>query len=318
MATYLITGGAGFIGANLTQAVLQRGEKARVLDNLSTGKLPNLEGLKGDIEFIEGDICDLDAVKKAAKGVDYVLHQAALPSVPRAIKDPIASNRVNVEGTLNVLIAARDAQVKKFVMASSSSVYGNTPKMPKEEIMMPAPMSPYATAKLAAERYAMNFANLYGLPTIALRYFNVFGPKQDPNSQYSAVIPIFIKALLYHRPLVIHGDGDQSRDFTFVENVVEGNLKACEAEVKGEFMNMACGSRYTLNEMVALLEKYTGKKANKIFQDSRPGDVKHSHASIEKASRLINFQPKISFEEGLRKTVAWYTKTLTIGDEITA
>ena len=306
MALYLITGGAGFIGSNIANELLARGEKVRVIDNLSTGKLENIESLNGDLDFIEGDICDFETVKKAVDGVDFVLHQAALPSVPRSVKDPIASNRVNVEGTLNLLVAARDSNCKKLVMASSSSVYGDTPTLPKHEDMPPQPMSPYATSKLAAEKYAMNFHKVYGFPTVALRYFNFFGPRQDPNSHYAAVLPKFIKAMLSNEPPVIYGDGEQSRDFTYIENVVNANLLACESDAAGCFINTACGDRYTLNHLVKVLEEVMGLTANPRYEEPRVGDVKHSQASIELARKHIGYDPAVSFKEGVEKTVAWY------------
>lgn len=306
MSTYLVTGGAGFIGSNIVLALVARREHVRVLDNLSTGRRENLQSCLEAIEFIEGDICDRDTVNMAIRGVDFVIHQAALPSVPRSIKDPIASNTVNVGGTLTLLVAARDAGVKKFVMASSSSVYGNTTALPKHEELPPQPVSPYAISKLAAEKYAITFYELYGLPTIALRYFNVFGPHQDPNSHYAAVIPRFIKAMLAGESPVVYGDGEQSRDFTYIDNVVEANLLACHAEAAGCFMNTACGGRHTLNFLVQTLEKIIGRPANARYEDPRPGDVKHSHASIERAKALIDYRPVVSFEEGLRRTVDWY------------
>ncbi len=308
MATYLVTGGAGFIGSNIVKALSGRGEKVRVIDNLSTGKVENLDWADGDVDFMKGDICDLQTVEKAMQDVDFVIHLAALPSVPRSIADPIASNRVNVEGTLNVLVAARDAKVRKYVMASSSSVYGDTPTLPKSEDMTASPQSPYAISKFAGERYAMNFQKIYGLPTIALRYFNVFGPQQDPNSQYSAVIPKFIKAMLHGEAPTIHGDGEQSRDFTYIENVIEANILACNSEAAGEFMNAACGDRFTLNELVQKLENILGKSANAVYQETRTGDVKHSQAAIEKAKNLIGFEPVVTFDEGLQKTVDWYQR----------
>ena len=306
MALFLVTGGAGFIGSNIASTLLQRGEKVRILDDLSTGKRENVESLSGDVDLIEGDICDFGCVEKAVAGVDYVLHQAALPSVPRSVKDPIASNKVNVEGTLNLLVAARDAGVKKLVMASSSSVYGDTPTLPKHEQMAPQPMSPYATSKLAAEKYAMNFHKVYGFPTVALRYFNVFGPRQDPNSHYAAVLPKFIKAMLANEPPVIYGDGEQSRDFTYIENVVNANLLACESDAAGCYLNTACGDRYTLNYLVTVLEEVMGVKANQKYEPPRVGDVKHSQASIELAAQHIGYRPAVSFKEGVERTVAWY------------
>ncbi len=306
MARYLVTGGAGFIGSNIAHELVKRGEQVRILDNLATGRPENLRGIMDRIEFIEGDICDPETVAAAMEGVDYVLHQAALPSVLRSVKNPIASNHVNVDGTLNLLVAARDRGVKRFVLASSSSVYGDTPILPKSEEMALNPMSPYATSKMAAERYAMNFYRLYGLPTVALRYFNVFGPRQDPNSQYAAVIPRFITAMLSGEPPVVYGDGEQSRDFTFVENVVQANLLACTADTApGHAVNIACGNRYSLNQMLKILEEMLGVPAQARYEAPRPGDIKHSHASIELARKALGYEPVISFEEGLRRTVAF-------------
>lgn len=309
--TYLVTGGAGFIGSNIAHALLQRGHRVRVLDNLSTGKFENIEDIVKEVDFIEGDICDLDTVEKAVRGVDYILHQAALPSVPRSIENPLASNRVNVDGTLNLLVAARDHGVRRFVMASSSSVYGNSKELPKVETMLQQPLSPYATSKLAGERYAMNFYHVYGLETVALRYFNVFGPHQDPKSQYAAVVPKFITAMLKGEAFEIHGDGEQSRDFTYIENVIEANLLACTAEkAPGNAMNIACGERYTLNQMVRKLEEYIGVPGNGRYVETRKGDVKHSQADISLARECLNFEPKVTFEAGLHKTVDWYRQRL--------
>ncbi len=307
MALFLVTGGAGFIGSNLARKILENGDRVRVFDDLSTGKLENIEGLTGDIEFIKGDIRDLDAFQKAAEGVEYILHQAALPSVPRSIDDPISSNEVNVVGTVNVLVTARDKQVKRIVLASSSSVYGNTEVMPKTEDLPLQPVSPYAVSKMAKEKYALSFHQVYGLPAVALRYFNVFGPNQDPNSHYAAVIPKFITAMLRGDSPTVYGDGEQSRDFTYVDNVVHGNLLACESDAAvGYAMNMACGGRYTLNFLLEKLEELMGMKANAIYTEPRRGDVLHSHAGIERARKLLNFEPQVSFEEGLAKTVEWY------------
>ncbi len=311
MASYLVTGGAGFIGSNIVHELVRRGERVRVLDNLSTGRAENLRGILDKIEFIEGEICDEDTVLRAMYGMDYVLHQAALPSVQRSVNDPIASNRVNVDGTLNLLIAAREQQVKRFVIASSSSVYGDTPVLPKVEDMPINPLSPYATSKLAAERYAMNFYKLYGLPTVALRYFNVFGPRQNPESQYAAVIPKFITAMLKGESPVVYGDGEQSRDFTFIENVVEANLLACYSDkAPGHVVNIACGQRYSLNDLLRFLERVLDTPANAVYESPRPGDVKHSLASIELAHEVLGYKPRVSFEEGLRRTVDWYQKTM--------
>lgn len=307
MAHYLVTGGGGFIGSNIVQTLLERGERVRVLDNFATGRQQNLAGLANEIELIEGDIRDPQVTARAVAGVDYVLHQAALGSVPRSVQDPITSNDVNVNGTLNMLWAAKQAGVKRFVTASSSSVYGNTPQLPKEEAMSPNPISPYAVSKLACERYTMSFHAVYGLPTVALRYFNVFGPKQDPLSQYAAVIPRFITAIKKGEAPVVYGDGEQSRDFTFIENVVQANLLACTAPAApGQFMNIACGDRYSLNTLLQLLAEIIGKDVRPIYQAERSGDVKHSLASIERAKKVLGFSPAVNFRDGLKRTVAWF------------
>jgi UDP-glucose 4-epimerase len=307
MATYLVTGGGGFIGSNLVQALVERGQTVRVLDNFSTGRRRNLAAFEDEIELMEGDIRDCATVARAVSGIDYVLHQAALGSVPRSVEDPITSNEVNVNGTLNLLWAAHKAKVKRFVFASSSSVYGDTPQLPKEEHMPPNPISPYAVSKLAGERYTLSFHAVYGLPTVALRYFNVFGPKQDPASQYAAVIPRFIAALMNGQSPIVFGDGEQSRDFTHVDNVVQANLLACaKPEAVGQAMNIACGERYTLNTLLKLLSEIMGKEPHPIYEKEQPGDVKHSMASIQKAQRLLSFSPSIDFQEGLKRTVAWF------------
>ena len=307
MAHYLVTGGGGFVGSNIVQTLLERGERVRVLDNFATGRQQNLAGLANEIELIEGDIRDPQVTARAVAGVDYVLHQAALGSVPRSVQDPITSNDVNVNGTLNMLWAAKQAGVKRFVTASSSSVYGNTPQLPKEEAMSPNPISPYAVSKLACERYTMSFHAVYGLPTVALRYFNVFGPKQDPLSQYAAVIPRFITAIKKGEAPVVYGDGEQSRDFTFIENVVQANLLACTAPAApGQFMNIACGDRYSLNTLLQLLAEIIGKDVRPIYQAERSGDVKHSLASIERAKKVLGFSPAVNFRDGLKRTVAWF------------
>lgn len=307
MAFYLVTGGAGFIGSNLVQALLARGERVRVFDNFATGKRANLAEFGDNVEIHDGDLRDAAACARAVASVDYVLHQAALGSVPRSVQDPMTSHEVNVTGTLNMLLAARAAQVKRFVFASSSSVYGNTPTLPKEESMPSQPISPYAVSKLAAERYTLSFNFIYGMETVALRYFNVFGPKQDPDSQYAAVIPRFITGLANGKAPVIYGDGEQSRDFTFVENVVQANLRACLApEAPGNVMNIACGERYSLNLLVKCLYEIMGKHIPVVYETERSGDVKHSMAAIERASRLLSFAPAVKFQEGLQKTVAWY------------
>ena len=307
MARYLVTGGAGFIGSHLVDALIERGAQVRALDNLSTGRRANLEHALTQIEFVEGDVRDGEAVCRAMQNVDYVLHQAALPSVQRSIADPLTTNEVNVGGTLNVLLAARDAKVKRVVMASSSSVYGDTPVLPKQEAMPAQPRSPYAVSKLAAERYCLSFYEVYGLPTVALRYFNVFGPRQDPESQYSAVIPRFIMALLKGEAPTIYGDGTQSRDFTFVANVVQANLLACERDAAiGKVMNVACGARYTLLDLYAALARIVGTEIKPVLESPRPGDVKHSLAAIEVARQALGYEPAVGWLEGLRRTVEWY------------
>jgi UDP-glucose 4-epimerase len=307
MAHYLVTGGGGFIGSNLVRALIERGQRVRVLDNFATGRRQNLAGLENQIELIEGDMRDPATAERAISGVDYVLHQAALGSVPRSVQDPLTSNEVNVNGTLNLLWVAKKSRVKRFVIASSSSIYGNTPQLPKDESMLPNPISPYAVSKLAAERYTLSFNAVYGLPTVALRYFNVFGPKQDPASQYAAVIPRFITALMKGQSPVIYGDGEQSRDFTYVDNVVQANLLACSApEAPGQVMNIACGDRYSLNTLLQLLAEIMGKEVRPHYETERPGDVKHSLASIARAQKILGFSPAINFREGLKRTVAWF------------
>lgn len=311
----LVSGGAGFIGSNLVEALVKGTHRVRVLDNLATGKRDNLSGLGGEIELVEGDIRSYHTVREAVEGIDVVFHQAALPSVPRSVRDPISSNGVNVDGTLNILYAAKDAGVKRVVYASSSSVYGDTPELPKHEGMTPNPQSPYAVSKLAAEHYCSVFARLYGLDTVALRYFNVFGPRQDPASQYSAVIPKFIKAMLSGRPPVIYGDGEQTRDFTFVSNVVGANLRAAEAACRmGLAMNCACHDRISLNQLVTDLNAILGSSLVPVYEKPRPGDIKHSFAAIELATREIGYSPSVDFRAGLRKTVEWYRERLRPAD----
>jgi UDP-glucose 4-epimerase len=309
MAKYLVTGGAGFIGSNIVEELVARGETVRVLDNFSTGRRENLNVFMGKIELIEGDIRSLNTVKNAMAGVDYVLHQAALPSVARSIEDPVTTSEVNINGTLNVLIAAKDAKVKRLVFASSSSVYGSNEKLPKNESMETLPISPYAVAKLTGEKYCSVFHHIYGLETVCLRYFNVFGPKQNPDSQYSAVIPLFIKAVNNDRAPEIHGDGSQSRDFTFVRNNVEANILAClRPDVAGRVFNIACGTRVNLNELLAMINKILGKSVSAVFTEGRKGDVKHSQAEIELARRLLGYEPKYDFYSGLEKTVDYFNK----------
>ncbi len=303
---YLVTGGAGFIGSNIVEELLKRGEKVRVLDNFSTGKKENLQFAihysPSTIEIIEGDIRDFKTVCKAIDGIDVVLHQAALPSVPRSIKDPITTNEVNVGGTLNMLKAAVESGVKRLVYASSSSVYGDSPTLPKHEDMIPNPLSPYAVSKLAGEKYCQVFSKVYGLHTVSLRYFNVFGPRQDPDSQYSAVIPKFIKAMISDERPTIYGDGEQSRDFTYVANVVGANLLAAKVQCEpGVVMNCACHGQTTLNELLKEINSILGKNIVPIYVSKRSGDIKHSFASIDKAKDTIGYTPLINFGEGLKK-----------------
>jgi len=305
---YLVTGGAGFIGSNIVEELIRRGDKVSVLDNFSTGRRENIQSFMDDVELIEGDIRSLSTVYRAVDEVDFIIHQAALPSVPRSIADPITTNEVNITGTLNVLIAARDRGVRRVVFASSSSVYGNDPRLPKHEDMRPRPMSPYAISKLAGEVYCSVFDELYDLETVILRYFNIFGPRQDPTSQYSAVIPKFINTMSKNRRVTIFGDGKQSRDFTFVENVVRTNLKACEIEnlPKERVFNCACGDRISLDKMVIYLNKIMHKDLNPNFVEPRPGDVRHSFADVSKAVNFLNYSPSVKFEEGLKRTVEWF------------
>ena len=298
---YLITGGAGFIGSNIAERILSIGDDVRILDNFSTGREENLSSFKDDIELIRGDLRDFEAVRKAVSGVDYVLHQGALPSVPRSIEDPITTASVNTGGTLNVLKASLDEGVKRIVAASSSSIYGNSPALPKVEDMPVNPMSPYAVAKMAAEFYCKNFYEIYGLETVALRYFNVFGPNQDPTSQYSAVIPLFFNLMKSGKSPTIHGDGSQSRDFTFVTNVIDANLKACTAEnAAGEMFNIGYGENHTLLNLVDNINQILELSIEPIFGESRQGEVKHSLADISKARSILGYNPSVSFGEGLR------------------
>jgi nucleoside-diphosphate-sugar epimerase len=306
MAHYLVTGGAGFIGSHLAEELVRRGERVRVVDSLITGKRANLDHLPA-VEFLEGDLADLDVARRAVRGVDYVLHQAAIPSVPRSVDDPITSNRANIDASLNVLVAARDAGVRRVVYAGSSSAYGDTPTLPKDETMPTAPLSPYALQKLVAEQYCQMFTRLYGLETVTTRYFNVFGPRQDPSSPYSGVISLFISALCEGRQPSIHGDGEQTRDFTYVANVVDGVLRACTAPAaSGEVINVATGGRISLNHLFRTVRDYLGARVEPIYGPVRAGDVRDSQASIDKARRLLGYEPIVSFEKGLEHTVNWY------------
>jgi len=308
MGRFLVTGGAGFIGSNLAEALCLRGDAVVVLDDFSTGKTENIGHLLDRLTLIEGSITDLATCRQAVADVDYVLHQAALPSVPRSVADPVASHNANATGTLNMLVAARDAGVRRFVYASSSSVYGDAPTLPKQETMTPMPLSPYAITKLAGEMYCLSFHRLYGLGTLVLRYFNVFGPRQDPASEYAAVIPKFVTQFLRGQSPVIHGDGEQSRDFTYVDNVVDANLRACAAPdaAVGQVYNCACGEQTTVNELAAVLRELTASTAPIRYGELRPGDVKHSWADIKKARDVLGYGPRVNFREGLEKTVAWH------------
>lgn len=304
---YLVTGGAGFIGSHITEALVKRGERVRVLDNLMTGKRENLAHLLDRIEFIEGDIRDLEATRRAVADVNIVFHEAAIPSVPRSVADPVLNHDANVNGTFNVLLAARDAKVKRVVFAASSSAYGDTETLPKHEAMMPTPLSPYAAAKLVGEFYCQTFTRVYGLETVALRYFNVFGPRQDPTSPYSGVISKFVTALLNNQTPTIYGDGEQSRDFTYIENVVDANLRAAEApEASGYVMNVGIGQRVTLNQLLAELQTIIGTNLKPNYGETRAGDVRHSLAAIERAEKLLGYRPLVALAEGLRHTVDWY------------
>jgi len=322
---YLITGGAGFIGSNTVKSLLKRRGKIRVLDNFLTGKRDNLSFPSSEeIDLMEGDIRNPDVCRKAVAGMDYIIHLAALGSVPRSIEDPLLANEINITGTLNLLIAARDGGVKRFIYASSSSVYGDQPTdtmadesgnpPPKVETMTPNPLSPYALSKFVGETYCRLFHRLYSLETVALRYFNVFGPRQDPESEYAAVIPRFIKALLQEEPPVIYGDGKQSRDFTFVEDVVRANWLACVAplDAVGQVFNTACSRRFTLLQLLDELKSITGKNIEPVFEDARKGDVKHSMADITLARKYLGFEPEVSFRKGLEKTVSWFMNQDTV------
>jgi nucleoside-diphosphate-sugar epimerase len=303
----LVTGGGGFIGSHLVERLLRDGHEVRVLDNFATGRRENLLGLDGEFELVEGDLQSYERAHTAVRGCEAVLHQAALPSVPRSIQDPLTSNASNVVGTLNVLLAARDSDVRRVVYASSSSVYGQNADLPKREQMPAEPIAPYAVAKLAGEGYCRSFSQVYGIETVALRYFNVFGPRQDPLSQYAAVIPNFITAFLHGSPPLVFGDGEQSRDFTYIDNVVEANLLAIDAErVVGERFNIACGERITLNRMLADLRELSGRDLEAEYEESRPGDIRHSLADISHAERGLGYRPVVDFSEGLRRTYEFY------------
>lgn len=315
MSRYLVTGAAGFIGSALVRALLDRGEQVRGIDNFSTGRRENLAEVLSRVDFREADLTDRAACADACAGVDYVFHEAAIPSVPRSVADPISSNSANVDATVNLLVAARDAGVKRIVYAGSSSAYGDTPTLPKRENMLPGPISPYAVSKLAGEFYMSAFYRVYGLETVSIRYFNVFGPRQDPDSPYSAVLARFITLMLRGEQPSIHGDGEQSRDFTFIDNVVSANLLACHApgeKVAGRVFNVATGERFSLNQTFAVLAEITNYKGKARYGPPRAGDVKHSLADISAARDAFGYKPLVSFDEGLRRTVEWYRRSSTL------
>ncbi len=311
MERFLVTGGAGFIGSNICIKLIEEGCFVRVIDNLLTGKKSNLASIIDRIEFIEADMGDERVAREAMKDIDVVLHQGALPSVPKSVDNPAATHRHCLNATFTVLLAARDTGVKRFVYASSSSAYGDTPVLPKVETMRPEPLSPYAASKLGGEYYCKVFFTVFGLETISLRYFNVFGPHQDPTSQYAAAIPAFVTAILKDKPPTIYGDGEQSRDFTYVDNVVDANLLAARAKkTNGEVINIACGKAVTVNEIIDMINNLTGKNVKPEYTDPRPGDVKHSLADITAAEKLIGFKPNVSFEQGLQSAIDWYHENL--------
>ena len=313
MSNCLVTGGAGFIGSNLCKELLARGHHVKVIDNLSTGKMINISPFIDKIEFINGDLRFIKDAKNACRDVDYIFHEAALPSVARSVENPIATNDSNISGTLNLLVAAKEAKVKRVVYAGSSSVYGNSPILPKNEDMKPEPLSPYAVSKLTGEYYCSVFSSLYGIETVTIRYFNVFGPNQDPSSQYSGVISIFITKLLQGKNPTILGDGRQSRDFTFVKNVVEGNILAATVPLAAnKIINIACGARTDLNQLVSNLNEILNSNIKPIYGDARPGDVKHSQADISLARKILGYNPVCSFKDGLIETVKWYKNSVAI------
>jgi len=309
MATYLVTGGAGFIGSHLAEELARRGHSVRIADSLITGKRSNVEQIP-QVDFRHGDLADLEFARSAVAGCEYVLHQAAIPSVPRSVADPVTSHRANVDATLNVLVAARESGIKRVVFAGSSSVYGNTPTLPKHEAMPVNPLSPYALQKAVGEQYLQLFTTVYGLATVTTRYFNVFGPRQDPSSAYSGVISQFAAALLENRSPTIYGDGEQTRDFTYVANVVDGVMRACDAPAaSGEIINVATNGRISLNELFRSMKAIVGATAEPIYAAVRLGDVRHSQADISKAKEILDYEPRVSFDEGLTRTIEWYRAT---------
>lgn len=316
MSLFLVTGGAGFVGSHLVEGLIERGKRVRVIDNFATGKRKNLEPWLDKIDLIEGDIRNPDDCQRACDGADVVLHEAAIPSVPKSVADPVTSHTVNVDGTFNMLSAARDAKVRRFVYAASSSAYGDTEVSPKHEQLLPGPKSPYAVAKLVGEYYCRTFYECFGLQTVSLRYFNVFGPRQDPKSQYAAAIPAFATAILQDRSPTVFGDGEQSRDFTYIENVIEANLLAAEADAtQGEAVNIACGSSVTINAIIARINDLLGKSVASNHADPRAGDVRHSLADVSLAEKVIGYTPKVQFDEGLRRAIDWYVENVAFWQE---
>jgi UDP-N-acetylglucosamine 4-epimerase len=309
MNKYLVTGGAGFIGSHLAEELVKRGEVVRVLDNFLTGKKENIAHLLDKVKLIEGDIRDLEVCRHAVRGMDFVLHQAALTSVPRSVEDPLLANEINTRGTLNLLLASKETKVERFVFASSSSVYGDDPLFPKKEGKEGKPLSPYAVSKRVGEMYCQVFRQIFGVCTVILRYFNIFGPRQDPLSQYAAAIPVFITRMIRGERPTIFGDGEQSRDFTYVANVVQANILAVEAQgVSGEIFNIACGRKTTINSLAEKINKLLKKKITPLYTEPRPGDIRHSFADITKAKKMLKYEPKVSFEEGLRETIRWLSE----------
>lgn len=304
---FLVTGGAGFIGSHLVHRLVQMGRSVRVLDDFSTGKRENIAEVMGRINLVEGDMADPAVARRACEGVDVVLHQAAVPSVPKSVAAPEVSHRANVEGTFQLLMAARDAKVRRFIYAGSSSAYGESPTLPKVESMPADPLSPYAVQKLTGEYYCRAFSRCYGMQTLTIRYFNVFGPRQDPTSQYAAAIPAFVTAILHDLPPTVYGDGEQTRDFTYIDNVVEANLRAAQApETRGETINVACGGRVTVNEIIREINKLLGKNVKPNYVPARPGDIRHSWADIRLAEKIIGYRPAVTFAEGLKRAIDWY------------
>jgi len=311
MANYLVTGGAGFIGSHIVQRLVADGQGVRVLDNFATGRRENLAPFASRIELIEGDLRRPEDCRRACDGADVVFHEGAVPSVPKSVEDPVTSHQANVDGTFNLLVAARDARCRRVVYAASSSAYGDLPELPKRETACPSPRSPYAVAKLVGEHYLRAFFLCYGLETISLRYFNVFGPRQDPASQYAAAIPAFVTAILKDEPPVIYGDGEQTRDFTYIDNVVHANILAAKAaKTEGQVVNIACGERISVNEIIRLINELLGKNVASKHVEDRPGDVKHSLAAIDEARRILGYESIVKFEDGLRRAIEWYRKNL--------